>query len=185
MAGALFGAFVVINLWQPKLDETKEKNDSFHLKSFSNQPSPKKKAKKSSSSSSIDQDLKDMEKQMKDVFKSSGGFLKIMEDSIQGAAMDNMGVNIGEIVEKITPNEVILEMDVSNIDNSTLNIEVKNGQVMISGEARVEQKERGSTRVMVSSFSRSVPVPKGTNASGLRIENEGSNTLQMVFPKEK
>ncbi|MBK24870.1 MAG: hypothetical protein CME70_12800 [Halobacteriovorax sp.] len=194
VCGTLFGVFIVINLWQPNLESKKTKNeDSADVqikrfeKNFKLKDLNKKSRRDKSIADQMDDDLKDMQDQMERAFKDTGSIFKMMENSIQDATIGAMGVKVGEIVEKVTNDSVILEMDISNIDNSSINIEVKNGQVSISGEARIEKREEGSginsKRVMVTSFSRVHPVPTGTRASGLRIENKDENTLQMIFPK--
>ncbi len=196
ICGTLFGVFIVINLWQPNLETKKSKKEEqadIQIKRFEKNFKLSDQSKKSRGDKSIadqmDDDLKDMQSQMERAFKDTGSIFKMMENSIQEATVGAMGVKVGEIVEKVTSDAVILEMDISNIDNSSINIEVKNGQVSISGEARIEKIEEGSgsrsKRVMVTSFSRAHPVPVGTRPSGLRIENKDENTLQMIFPKVK
>lgn len=192
--GALFGAFVIINFWEPNLkkplsDSSSDSSDlkikrfdkDFDLKLNRRRGS----RKKDDLSADMEKDIDDLQKQMQDAFKGSGNFFKLMEDTIEDATKDIMGAPVGEMVEKITSEAVILELDVTNIDNSTLNIEVVNEVVSITGEARVEQKSSSGSRVMVSSFSRSHPVPEGTNSSGLRIESVGKNKIQLIFPKVK
>ncbi len=190
--GAIFGAFVIINFWEPNLkrpvSSTEDKGDikiKRFEKNFDIKPSRRRANSKSRDlSDDMEKDIDDLQKQMQNAFKGSGAFFKMMEDSIEDATKDIMGAPVGEIVEKITSEAVILELDVTNIDNSSLNIEVVNDMVSISGEARVEQKSNSGSRVMVSSFNRSHPVPEGTKASALRIESVGKNKVQLIFPKE-
>ena len=195
ICGALFGAFVVINLWQPTLGQKKNAQNDIDIKvqrfkkDFDTRKLKKRRSAKKNPGDALDRDLDDMQDQMQKAFRDTGSIFKMMENSIQGAAIGAMGVKVGEIVEKITADSVILEMDISNIDNSSINIEVKDGTIFISGEARVEKIEESggskSSRIMVTSFSRNHPVPEGTRGSGLRIENKDENTLQMIFPKKK
>ena len=190
--GALFGAFVIINFWEPNLKKPLSNNSSKSNdikikrfeKDFDIKPS-RRRGKKNDLSADMEKDIDDLQKQMQNAFKGSGNFFKMMEDTIEDATKDIMGAPVGEMVEKITSDSVILELDVTNIDNSTLNIEVVNEVVSITGEARVEQKSSAGSRIMVSSFSRSHPVPEGTNSSALRIESVGKNKIQIIFPKEK
>jgi HSP20 family molecular chaperone IbpA len=191
--GAIFGAFMIINFWGPNLkspvsDRTKTNNISikgfdknFDLKGIGS----RRGQNKNDLAADMEKDIDDLQKQMQDVFKGSGNFLKMMEDTIEDTSKDIMGAPIGDLVEKITKDSVILELNVTNIDNSSLNIEVVNNIVSISGEARVEEKSNSGSTVMVSSFSRSHPVPNGTRASGLRIESAGENKILLVFPKDK
>lgn len=195
ICGALFGAFVVINLWQPSLGQKKREQSDVDIKvqrfkkDFDSRKMKKRRSAKNNPGDALDQDLDDIQDQMQKAFKDTGSIFKMMENSIQGAAIDAMGVKVGEIVEKVTSDSIILEMDISNIDNSSINIEVKDGNIFISGEARIEKIEDSggskSSRVMVTSFSRTHAVPEGTRGSGLRIENKDENTLQMIFPKKK
>ncbi|MFT6067757.1 MAG: HSP20 family molecular chaperone IbpA [Bacteriovoracaceae bacterium] len=190
--GAIFGAFVIINFWEPNLKKplsNSQDKDDIQIKRFEKNFDIKpgrRRARSKSDSLSLDmeKDIDDLQKQMQNAFKGSGNFFKLMEDSIEDATKDLMGAPVGEIVEKITSEAVILELDVTNIDNSSLNIEVVNDMVSISGEARVEERSNSGSRVMVSSFNRSYPVPEGTKASALRIESVGENKVQLIFPKE-
>lgn len=143
LLGAVFGAFMLFNFWQP---------------------GPRSVAPRKTT--------------------DFGQLIKVFEKSIDDITMGSVGVRGGEIVEKITKTSVILEMDVKNIDNSSVNIEVKSGQVKVSGKARFEQSNGGLSRATESSFSRTYPVPEGTDASGLRLEYINENILQMIFPKK-
>lgn len=189
--GAFFGAFILFNFWQPNLKIKQEPKDNLTIKRFDKDFDSKditqRKPRRLNRGDQMNKDIDDLKGQMEKALKDTGSIFKLMEDSIQDAALDSMGVGVGKVTELYTKDSVILEMDVTDIDNSSMNIEVKNGQISIKGEARIEQKNESggssSSSVMVSSFSRSLPVPEGTRASGLRLEYKDQNTLQMIFPK--
>lgn len=190
--GAFFGSFVLFNFWQPKLKSNSDKNPTdIKIKRFDKdfdiKDITKNKRRKLDRGDQMNKDIDDLKGQMEKAFKDTGSIFKLMEDSIQEAALDTIGGGIGKVTELYTKDSVILEMDVTNIDNSSMNIEVKNGKISIKGEARIEEKNESqgssSSSVMVSSFSRVLPVPSGTRASGLRLEYKDENTLHMIFPK--
>jgi len=197
LLGALFGSFALFNFWQPNLrslprKETAQIRVKRFQKDFDARAIKKRQRRKAHSKNAgdqIDKDLDDLKGQMDQVFRNSGTFFKLMEDSIRKTGIDTMGVSVGEITEKITKDSVILEMDITNIDNSTLKIDVQNNEVLITGEARIEKKSHSNSMransVVVSSFSRSYPVPRKTIASRLRIEYKDENTMQIIFPKIK
>lgn len=189
--GAIFGAFVIMNFWEPNLKRPlQSKSADIQIKRFDKDfdIKPKRRTRgstKNDLADDMEKDIDDLQKQMQNVFKGSGSFFKMMEDTIEEASSDIMGAPVGELIEKITKDSVILELDVTNIDNSSLKFDVQNNIVSISGEARIEQKSNSGSRIMVSSFSRSHPVPEGTRASGLQIESVGKNKVQLIFPKVK
>jgi HSP20 family molecular chaperone IbpA len=189
--GAFFGAFILFNFWQPNIKKNKKPNANLNIKrfdrSFNSKDISKRNSKTLDLGDRMNKDIDDLKVQMDKTFNNSGSIFKLMEDSIQKAAIDTIGGGVGTITELYTKDSIILEMDVTNIDNSSMNIEVKNGEVSIKAEARIEEsnKSKGSssTSIMVSSFSRRLPVPEGTRASGLRLEYKDENTLHMIFPK--
>jgi HSP20 family molecular chaperone IbpA len=191
LLGSVFGAFIIFNLWgtkeiksadSPQEPKIKRFNKNFTITSDSD-------LSEEEMEEQLEKQMQKMALQMQKAFGDSSDVFKALEKNLQDSAFDAVGANVGEIVTKVTKDSVILEMDVSNIDNSSLNIEVKDGQVSISGEARIEQKNESggssSSSILVSSFNRSYPVPRGTRGSGLKIENKGTDKLQLIFPKIK
>ena len=81
---------------------------------------------------------------------------------------------------------LVLRADLPGLVKDDVEIEVKDGVLTVSGERKAEHEERseGSYRVERSfgTFSRSLTLPKGVDASGVEAEFE-NGVLEVRIPK--
>ena len=80
----------------------------------------------------------------------------------------------------------IIKADMPGMDKPDINIEVHNDILTITAEKKVEDEERGKTFLRkersYQSFSRSLPLPKGTDAEKIKASLE-KGVLELSIPK--
>lgn len=113
-------------------------------------------------------------------------FDKMADQMAKG--MEGM-VNVGQVGRlETTENDqyVIYEIFLDQVDKNSLKIDIKEGQVTLSGQARIEKENQGqfgtSKSISISSFTRSFPAPQGVKTEDVQIENK-ENSIVLKFPK--
>ena len=92
------------------------------------------------------------------------------------------GGELGEIKQREDDKFIYYDIQLDNINKDALNIKVENDEVKISGQIISETTTPDQKNKVVSSFSRSFPVP--TNADGAKVEIESKdNIITLKFPK--
>jgi len=85
-----------------------------------------------------------------------------------------------------TKKSIIYEIDLKTVDENSLKINIKDGQLHVEGTNHVEEKNENqdsfSQSSMYSSFTQSFPIPNGVNASKAKIEKK-EDKLLIILPK--
>lgn len=94
-----------------------------------------------------------------------------------------------------TKDEYIVQLDIPGMEKNEINIEVKNGQLIISGEKKSDKEERNKNKFYMRErsfgyFSRVVPLPENANPEKVNAEYlNGILTVKIgklsVVPKEQ
>ncbi len=130
--------------------------------------------------------FREMSKRMQNMFNDP--FLQGLEDD----DFMSMGMGIGsqgpEIKNYRKGDQYIVEINTTNIDKSSLKLNIKNGMISISGKTRIDKKNEGSGSQSFmqyeSSFSQSFPVPDGADEEKVDIKTE-ENKMILSFPPKK
>lgn len=81
---------------------------------------------------------------------------------------------------------VFIQVFLDQVDKNSLKIDIKDGQITLSGQVKLEKEEKGdfgfSKSISVSSFSRSFPAPSGVKTEEVQIENKDKSVI-LKFPK--
>jgi len=89
-----------------------------------------------------------------------------------------------EIKQREDDQFLYYEIDLHKQSPKEVKVDVKDGQVFISGQIESKENEDGSSRYYSSTFNRSFPVPEGTDGNNYTLEKEGQNIV-IKFPKIK
>ncbi|MGZ3726021.1 MAG: Hsp20/alpha crystallin family protein [Pseudobdellovibrio sp.] len=94
------------------------------------------------------------------------------------------GGKVGDVSQREDADFIYYEIETDHRNIQQLNVDVKNGRVMINGQFE-EKKESGNTNsIYSSSFTRSLPTPQNVDAEHFKIDrSEGKVTVK--FPKRK
>ncbi|MFI5390836.1 MAG: Hsp20/alpha crystallin family protein [Bacteriovoracales bacterium] len=99
--------------------------------------------------------------------------------------MDNLG-EVAKLETSENDQYVIYEIFLDLIDKNSLKIDIKDGQITLSGQERIEKENKGdygvSKSISVSSFTRSFPAPQGVKAEEVQIEHKEKSII-LKFPK--
>lgn len=110
---------------------------------------------------------------------------QMMEQMGQGMAPTQM--SDGELTRYEDDRYVYLEFKLGEIDKNTLNLEIKDGNVTIKGQTKIENTTKNqfgsSTSISISSFHKSFPVPQGVKEEEVVIENK-DGAIILKFPKK-
>jgi HSP20 family molecular chaperone IbpA len=104
---------------------------------------------------------------------------KTFQDSFNGS-FDSLGSGLNSNWKQ-TKEGMVLIVEGAVTQGGNFDLKVKEGQVSISGAL---EKDLGQMGKRVMRFSRSFPVPKGTDPNKVRIENQ-DGALQIIFPWQK
>jgi HSP20 family protein len=81
---------------------------------------------------------------------------------------------------------ITYKINIDQVDKNSLKVDIKDGQVTLRGESKVESENKGSfgssKRLSISSFTRSFPIPRGVKPEEVKIEN-AQDGLLLKFPK--
>lgn len=89
--------------------------------------------------------------------------------------------SLGDLRTKEDEAYIYFEISIKGLEKQSLNVEVKDNQIMIKG--KTEDKQESGLSIY-QSFQRSFPVPVGVDSKKVEILNEGEN-LVLKFPKLK
>lgn len=91
-----------------------------------------------------------------------------------------------EIDQREDDKFVYVEIESKFIDPESVQVELNNGMISVSGKMRVENEQKGANgsarSVMISSFHQAFPVPDGVDADGMQLE-QNKTKLVLKFPK--
>ncbi|MEK6625603.1 MAG: Hsp20/alpha crystallin family protein, partial [Bdellovibrionota bacterium] len=78
------------------------------------------------------------------------------------------------------------EVDLTNIDQNSLKMDIKDGYLYVTGEMKKETQEQSnmgvSSSMVMSSFSKTVPIPSDANPKKAKIEQHDT-VLTITLPK--
>jgi HSP20 family molecular chaperone IbpA len=127
------------------------------------------------------EEMRRMQKQMLQGLNSpdelQGGFDSWFQNRFGGG-------NVNEIKQREDDKYVYYDIDLNNQSPKELQVEVKDGQVNISGKFETKSQNGNENSVMSSSFHRSFPVPPNVEADKFLTEQE-NNKIVLKFPKKK
>ena len=99
--------------------------------------------------------------------------------------MADMG-QVGRLETSENDQFIIYEILLDQVDKNSLKIDIKDGQINLSGQAKIEKENKGqfgiSKSISISSFNRSFPIPQGVKAEEVQIENNEKSVI-LKFPK--
>jgi|GEM_PF-6640893 len=96
---------------------------------------------------------------------------------------DNLTADL-KIGQRKDDNNYYIDIGLSNVDKNTMNVEAKDGYLIIEGEMKQEEKGDHFQSMVVSSFSRSFSMPSDANLKKLKIDQK-DQTLVITIPKSK
>lgn len=106
-----------------------------------------------------------------------------MAKGMEGIA--NVG-QVGRLETSENDQFIIYEIFLDQVDKNSLKIDIKDGQITLSGQAKIEKENQGqfgtTKSISISSFTRSFPAPQGVKAEEVQIENK-ENSIVLKFPK--
>jgi HSP20 family protein len=106
-----------------------------------------------------------------------------MAKSMEG--MDNLA-DVGRLETSENDQYVIYEIFLDLIDKNSLKIDIKDGQITLSGQTRIEKENQGSfgvsKSISVSSFTKSFPAPQGVKTEEVQIDHK-EKSIVLKFPK--
>lgn len=92
------------------------------------------------------------------------------------------GKALGDIKQREDKQYVYYDIDLKGQDPKELKIEVKNGEVTISGQTETKENRQGESSYFSSSFHRAFPVPDGVNGQAFKMERQDQKII-LKFPK--
>jgi HSP20 family molecular chaperone IbpA len=104
----------------------------------------------------------------------SGVIEQLMRDQLG----DEAG-GVGEVQQHEDENFYYYNISIKGLDRQSLNVEVKDGQILLKGQIRLANNAGGE---MVESFNRSFPAPPNVDPQKVDIQNT-QDTLTLKFPK--
>jgi HSP20 family protein len=82
--------------------------------------------------------------------------------------------------------EIVVEMELAGVRPADVDIEIENGALTVSGERRQEQRSEEGRQIRMErrfgSFSRTLPLPPGTDEESVRAELR-DGMLELRIPK--
>jgi HSP20 family protein len=120
-----------------------------------------------------------MRRMLEDVFGGSGGEMEERE---------RRWLPSMDVVDR--DNEILLRFDLPGVPKDQINVEVEDGTLVVSGERRSEQEERGDRfyrrERSVGSFTRSIPLPEGVDAEKIQADcRDGVLELRVPKPEKR
>jgi HSP20 family protein len=87
-------------------------------------------------------------------------------------------------------NELLLRFDLPGVPKEDINVEIEDGTLVVSGERRSEQEERGERfyrrERSFGSFTRSIPLPEGIDPEQIKADfREGVLELRVPKPAQR
>ncbi len=122
----------------------------------------------------------EMRKKMLQLLEEEGGTPNLAFDQTNDMADSKIG-------SREDDKNYYYDVDLGEIDQNSLKMDIKDGYIYINGEMKKEEKEESklgvSSRTMVSSFSKTVPIPSDAEAKKAKIEQKNS-ILTITIPKK-
>ncbi|MGZ3774066.1 MAG: Hsp20/alpha crystallin family protein [Pseudobdellovibrionaceae bacterium] len=91
---------------------------------------------------------------------------------------------VEEIKQRKDDNFLYYEIDLHGQSPKEVKVEVKNGQIFISGQIESKEDKDGSSSYYSSSFQRSFPVPSDVDSDNFKTEQDDKKII-IKFPKLK
>ena len=80
----------------------------------------------------------------------------------------------------------ILPLDMAPVENSPLKVDVKDSQILISGQVKKEEKNSKSNSIHISSLYLSCPIPKDLDSTSIKVELvKGKYQIEMAKKNKK
>ena len=121
----------------------------------------------------------DMRKKMLQLLQEEGGSPNLAF----GNLVDTPDTNIES---KEDDKNYYFEIDLTNIDQNSLKMDIKDGYLYVTGEMKKETQEQSnmgvSSSMVISSFSKTVPIPSDANPKKAKIEQHDA-VLPITLPK--
>jgi len=126
-------------------------------------------------------------RKQRDAFNNMNPFLK-MQKQLGNFNKNSMSLSFGnldslKVKQREDDQNVYLEIDSKDIDQDSLNINIKNGIIQISGQIEKITKTKYGSSSFSSSFNESKQVPAGTDEAKVEITNS-NNKIILKFPKK-
>ena len=87
---------------------------------------------------------------------------------------------------KDTRDEYVINMDLPGMDKNNINVEVKNNTLLVSGERKKDDEEKGANfykqQRSFGYFSQSLPLPDDANVEAIAV-NYDKGVLKIEIPK--
>jgi HSP20 family molecular chaperone IbpA len=120
-----------------------------------------------------------------DVF-SDEVFDKMAEQMAQGMQGVSTFGEVGRLETSENDQFIIYEIFLDQVDKNSMKIDIKEGQITLSGQTKIEKENQGqfgtSKSISISSFTRSFPAPRDVKTEEVQIENK-ENSVVLKFPK--
>lgn len=140
--------------------------------------------------------MKMMQERIKQFFKDddffgSDSFLDD-HDFFKGLDLNQLNSSRGDafgpqVTQKESNGLVKVIIDLKGVDRNNFRVDIKENMIQMSGTIRQESTQKGkygaSKSIHISSFSRSIPVPKGVDAASVEMSNSDNDQLILSFPK--
>lgn len=133
----------------------------------------------------MDQIQDQMKKSMNRVFSSGSFGSRFFDDDLFSSSFKTNQIEIDQYEDD---HYKYIEVLAEGVDQDSININISNGIVSISGQIKKENKSSGSNHhsmsSFVSSFSQSFNIPDRVKEDGAQIDTD-KNKIIIKFPKEK
>jgi HSP20 family protein len=164
--------------------------DKDNIKRFKNNPKDLNSLLKGMQKSFQDQDSTDLSRQHDDLM---GQFMEMRKKMLQmyeeeGGGQFGVADTLGNIDSREDEQNYYFDLNMENIDQSSLKIDFKDGYLTLKGEMRIVDKEESnfgqSESTIISNFSKTVTIPDDANVKMAQV-NQKDKTLTIVVPKKK
>ena len=82
--------------------------------------------------------------------------------------------------------QIVVEMELAGVRQDDVDIEIENGALTVSGQRQQEQRDESGRRIRVErrfgSFTRTLPLPQGTDEESIQAEMR-DGVLELRIPK--
>lgn len=92
------------------------------------------------------------------------------------------GKALGDIKQREDQHFVYYDIDLKGQNPNQLKVEVKDGEVTISGQTENKENHQGESSYFSSSFHRAFPLPDGVNGQAFKMERQDQKII-LKFPK--
>lgn len=125
----------------------------------------------------FDQEVADEEEDARDTESFLGG----LANSIQGMAT---GFSAGDLTEREDDQFYYYDIEVGSSDKNEINVQVEDGNLIVSGTIVSESNEGSITSSFRSSFNQSRSLPSGIDQNNFKLDHDKEKgILTIKFPK--